>query len=159
MKPMINRSLLTAILMLSGSSYGADLIDYPDGYRLWPHVKSMTIHKGHSLQNPFLGIHHIYANNQALEGLKKNRFDEGAMLVFDQLQSNDVGMASVEGKRVLIGVMVKDNKRFPKTNGWGYEGWSGDSRTDRLVTDEGMSCHSCHTQQKDHDYVFTQWRD
>ncbi|MCU7947700.1 MAG: cytochrome P460 family protein [Candidatus Thiodiazotropha sp. (ex Cardiolucina cf. quadrata)] len=156
---MINRSLLTAILMLSGSSYGADLIDYPDGYRLWPHVKSMTIHKGHPLQNPFLGIHHIYANNQALEGLKKNRFDEGAMLVFDQLKSNDVGMASVEGKRVLIGVMVKDSKRFPKTNGWGYEGWSGDSRTDRLVTDEGMSCHSCHTQQKDHDYVFTKWRD
>ncbi|MCU7932653.1 MAG: cytochrome P460 family protein [Candidatus Thiodiazotropha sp. (ex Codakia rugifera)] len=159
MNPMKNRSVLTAILLLSGSSFGADLIDYPDGYRLWPHVKSMTIHKGHPLQHPFLGIHHIYANNQALEGLKNNRFEEGAMLVFDQLQSNDAGMASVEGKRVLIGVMVKDNKRFPKTNGWGYEGWSGDSRTDRLVTDEGMSCHSCHTQQKDQDYVFTKWRD
>ncbi len=148
-----------AMLALSHTALGADLIDYPDGYRLWAHAKSMTIHKGHPLENPFLGVHHVYANDRALAGLKSDRFEDGSVLVFDLLQSQDAGNASVEGDRVLIGVMVKDSQRFPKTDGWGYEGWAGDSRTERLVNDGGTSCHGCHTQKKDRDFVFSQWRD
>ena len=159
MKRNLINQLIVATLAFSGTSFGADLIDYPDGYRLWAHVKSMTIHEGHALENPFLGIHHVYANDRAIDGLKTDGFEDGAVLVFDQLRSEEAGKVSVEGERVLIGVMVKDSKRFPETGGWGYEGWSGDSRTQRLVSDGGVSCHGCHTQQKDRDYVFSQWRD
>lgn len=150
---------LIAMLACSGASLGADAIEYPDGYRLWTHVKSMTIHKGHPLENPFQGIHHIYANDLALVGLKNNSFDDGSVLVFDLLKSKDAGNASVEGERVLLGVMVKDSQRFIDTDGWGYEGWGGNSRTKRLVNDGGASCHGCHTQQKDRDFVFSRWRD
>ena len=158
MKANLMSLITTCLFFLSGTGLASDLIDYPDGYRQWTHVKSMTIHEGHSLQNPFLGIHHVYANGLALEGMQHNRFADGSVFVFDQLRSEESGKASIEGQRVLIGVMVKDSQRFPKTAGWGYEGWSGDSRTQRLVSDEGASCHACHTQQKGRDYVFSQWR-
>ena len=157
--PLTMNLFLVGMLALSGTIFGADSVDYPDGYRLWGHVKSMTIHKGHPLESPFLGLHHIYANDRALAGLRDNRFEDGSVLVFDQLQSEDSGNASVEGERILIGVMVKDSQRFPETDGWGYEAWSGTSRTKRLVNDGGASCHACHMQQKDRDFVFSQWRD
>ena len=137
----------------------AQPIDYPNGYRSWTHVKTMTIHEGHPLETPFLGIHHIYANDLAVKGLKQGRFADGAVLVFDQLQNRQADLASVEGERVLLGVMVKDSRRFPKTDGWGYQGWQGNSRTERLVNDDGASCHGCHHQQQARDFVFSQWRD
>ncbi len=159
MKPCHKSTLLCTGLFLWGSATAADPIDYPDGYRQWTHVKSMTIHEGHPLQNPFLGIHHVYANRRALEGIKHNRFQDGSVLVFDQLTITTADNASVEGDRVLIGVMVKDGRRFPKTDGWGYEAWAGNSRTERLVGDGGASCHSCHARQKNRDYVFSEWRE
>ncbi|MCU7798431.1 MAG: cytochrome P460 family protein [Candidatus Thiodiazotropha sp. (ex Semelilucina semeliformis)] len=155
-------TVLTLFFLLfspTATLLAGDLIDYPDGYRLWAHVKSMTIHKGHPLENPFLGTHHVYANRLALEGLNSRQYRDGSIFVFDQLQSKDSGGASVEGERVLVGVMVKDSTRFPKTDGWGYEGWSGNSRVKRLVNDNGLSCHGCHQQQKSSGYVFSQWRE
>ncbi|MCU7845647.1 MAG: cytochrome P460 family protein [Candidatus Thiodiazotropha sp. (ex Monitilora ramsayi)] len=159
MKKTLTLIFSAITLTLSSVVSAADLIDYPDGYRFWAHVKSMTIHEGHPLANPFLGIHHVYANRLALDGLKSGSYRDGAIFVFDQFKSNASGNASAEGDRVLIGVMVKDSQRFTKTNGWGYEGWAGNSRSNRLVNDGGVSCHSCHTQQKQNDYVFSQWRE
>ncbi|MCU7851433.1 MAG: cytochrome P460 family protein [Candidatus Thiodiazotropha sp. (ex Monitilora ramsayi)] len=151
--------LVSVSLLISTTVSATDLIDYPDGYRLWGHVKSMTIHKGHPLENPFLGIHHVYANQRALAGLKKGSYEDGSIFVFDLLQNKTSDKTSVEGERALIGVMVKDSHRFTKTDGWGYEGWAGNSRNKRLVNDGGLSCHGCHTQQMQHDYIFSQWRD
>ncbi|MEA3276302.1 MAG: cytochrome P460 family protein [Pseudomonadota bacterium] len=67
--------------------------------------------------------------------------------------------ASTEGNRVLIGVMVKDRERFADTGGWGFEAWAGDSRDERLVKDGGASCYGCHTEKRERDFVFTEWRD
>ena len=159
MKNILITALIGALSLTANSVSAEDQIDYPDGYRSWVHVKSMTIHKGHPLETPFLGIHHVYANERALQGLRDGKFSDGSMLVFDQLQSEDVGKASVEGERVLIGVMLKDDARFTKTNGWGYQAWPENSRSERLVADKGVSCHACHTQQKHRDFVFSEWRD
>ena len=159
MKHIASQMALGLSLCLASTTFAVDLIDYPEGYRQWTHVKSMTIHPGHPLENPFLGIHHVYANRKALEGLKGGVYENGAIFVFDQLRFESKGKASAEGPRVLLGVMVKDRARFPSTGGWGYEGWARDSRTERLVNDGGTSCHGCHAQQRDSDYVFTKWRD
>ncbi len=158
MKKSLRPPALVLSLCVTTSAFAADPIDYPDGYRQWTHVKSMTIQPGHPLENPFLGIHHIYANRKALAGLKAGRYEDGASFVFDQLAYESRDKASIEGARVLLGVMVKDRARFPATGGWGYEGWAGDSRTERLVSDGGVSCHGCHSQMRDRDFVFTQWR-
>jgi len=95
----------------------------------------------------------------AVSGSKTGQFNDGAVLVFDLLEYTTQDNASTEGDRVLVGVMVKDNARYPSTGGWGFEGFAGDSQSERLVNDGGQSCFACHASQKDNDYVFTHWRD
>jgi hypothetical protein len=156
MKPLL--LALTLALIVADDSLAADPVGYPEGYRDWTHVKSMVIHPGHPLEQPFLGIHHVYANPKALAGLSSGQYEDGALFVFDQLEFRTEEGASSEGDRVLLGIMGKDRKRHPDTGGWGFEAWKGASRTDRLVTDGGASCFGCHTQVQDRDFVFTQWR-
>jgi Cytochrome P460 len=157
LKPLMTGTALSLGLQaLAGAAEGPA---YPEGYRYWSHVKSMTIHPGHALADPFLGIHHIYANPQALEGLSSGRFPDGSIIVFDQLQYLTANNASVEGERVLVGVMEKDAKHFADTGGWGYQGWAGNNRDQALVTDGGAACFACHAQQAGRDYVFSQWRE
>jgi len=133
-------------------------VDYPKGYRQWTHLKSMVIQKGHPLENPFKGIHHVYANPKAEKGLKSGKYADGSVFAFDLLEAQDAGSALVEGPRKLVGVMKKDKKRFASTGGWGFEGFAGDSSTKRLVKDGGQGCYQCHTAQKGKDFVFSTYR-
>jgi hypothetical protein len=133
-------------------------VAYPDGFRHWTHVKSMVLLPDHPLAASFGGIHHIYANDRAVEGYGTGQFKDGSVLVFDLFDYNQADGAGSEGPRKLTGVMQRDSKRFAATGGWGYEGFAKDSQTERLVSDGGVSCHACHTQQKDHDFVFSTMR-
>jgi hypothetical protein len=149
----------TAVLLLTVSSSQADEIAYPENYRDWQHVKSMILHKDHALADPFEGIHHIYANDEALQGLQSGNYVDGAVFVFDLLKTVDKDQATTEGERKLVGVMQKDATAYTQTGGWGFEGFAGNSQTERLVKDEGASCFACHASQKDKAYVFTEYRD
>ncbi len=137
---------------------GNPKVNYPEGYRKWTHVKSMVILPDHPLENPFGGIHHIYANEKALEGYKSGKFPKGSVIVFDLLKYKEMDNAIVEDERKLIGVMVKNPDKFAETGGWGFEGFAKDSKTERLTTDGGKSCFSCHQSQKENDYVFSKYR-
>jgi hypothetical protein len=148
-----------SLVLAAANSIAGGPIAYPEDYRDWTHVKSMVIHPGHPLESPFLGIHHVYANDKALRGLRVGHYEDGAVLVFDQLAFQTADKASTEGDRVLLGVMVKDRQRFAPTGGWGFEGWKENSRDQRLVTDGGAGCYGCHTQVEEQDFVFTRWRD
>ena len=134
-------------------------VPYPEGYRDWHHVKSMVIEPGHPLYEAFGGIHHIYANRAAVEGYKKGKFPEGAVIVFDLLEAKEADNAITEGARKVVGVMHKDNQRFSATGGWGFEGFKGDSRTERAVGKKAaQACYQCHVPQKDQDFVFSRLR-
>jgi len=150
-------AFLIATLGLS-TAVAVELPAYPQDYRDWTHVKSMVIHPGHSLADPFQGIHHVYANAVARNGLTSGSYSDGAAIAFDLLEYDTADNASTEGERVLLGVMVKDSSQYPETGGWGFEAWQGDSRTERMVNDGGAGCFSCHENVADRDYVFTQWR-
>lgn len=140
-------------------SFGQNMeIAYPDDYRNWTHVKSMVIMPGHALENPFQGIHHIYGNEKAIQGYKNGMFEDGSVIVFDLLNYNEAESSIQETERKLIGIMEKDGKKFNATGGWGFEGFSSDSKTERLVSDGGQSCFACHESAKDNDYVFSKWR-
>jgi len=159
MKKNILKLILSTSILVTAGVYAGDNVDYPDGYRTWTHIKTMALHKGHPLENPFMGIHHVYGNEKGVKGTKSGKFDDGAVLVFDLLEYKTQGNASTEGDRVLLGVMVKDSARFPSTGGWGFEGFKGNSHTQRLVSDGGQSCFACHTSEQGNDYVFSHWRD
>lgn len=149
-----------AVLLAGGAAWSADkpAPRYPEGYRSWQHVKSMVLLPGHALADPFAGIHHVYANAKAMQGLRSGRYPDGAVLVFDLLEGGVKDNAVAEGPRKLIGVMQRDRKRYAATGGWGFEGFAGDSKTQRLVKDGGQGCFSCHAGQDKTGHVFTQWR-
>ncbi len=134
-------------------------VPFPEGYRNWLHTKSMLIQPGHALADPFQGIHHIYANHKAAKGLKSGTYEDGAVLVFDLLNYAEKDKTIQEGERKLVGVMYKDATQYAKTGGWGFEGFAGSSKTERLVKDGGKGCFDCHTSEKAKDYVFSELRD
>jgi len=144
--------------VVSNSIAAENAVPYPDGYRHWLHVKSMLIQPGHALENPFQGLHHVYANPKAEKGLQEGRYEDGSVLVFDLLKYVEKDSTIQEGERKLVGVMVKDAKKYAKTGGWGFEGFAGDSKTERLTTDGGASCFSCHASEQKTDYVFSKYR-
>jgi hypothetical protein len=59
--------------------------------------------------------------------------------------------------------MVKDAKRFPDTDGWGYADFSYDAPSDSFkpmgngASFAKASCHQCHTRVKARDFVFTSY--
>jgi len=135
-------------------------VPYPEGYRDWHHVKSMVIEQGHPLHSAFGGIHHIYANEEALKGYEKGHFPDGAVIIFDLLDATRADNAVTEGQRKVVGVMHKDAKRFAATGGWGFEGFGGGDPTNRVVgKDAASACFACHQPQKGQDYTFSQLRD
>lgn len=133
-------------------------VAYPEDYRLWTHLKSMVINDVHHLANPFEGIHHVYANEKATEGLTKKSYEEGATFVFDLLEANRTKEATTEGGRKFIGVMTYDSKKFAKTGNWGFEAFAGDSQTERVVKDAGVSCFACHQAVQQESFVFSKFR-
>lgn len=148
-------ALTTAVILAAETTP----VPYPEGYRSWTHVKSMVIEEGHPLFESFGGIHHIYANDRALEGYRTGRFRDGAVIVFDLLEAIADGNAITEGQRKVVGVMRKDSNRYASTGGWGFEGFAGDSRTERVVGDQAAAaCFACHQAQAGDDYVFSTYR-
>ena len=127
--------LLAATLASAPSVHAADAppVPYPDGYRQWTHVKSMTINQGHALYDAFGGIHHLYANRKAEQGYRTGKFANGSVIVFDLLEANVADNTVQEGARKVLGVMHKDARKYKDTGGWGFEGFKGDSKTDRAV--------------------------
>ena len=74
------------------------------------------------------------------------------------------GAARVTDTLKNVGFMVKDAKRFPDTNGWGYAQFDYDAVSGTfkpLGSGKGFAkaaCHQCHTQfAKQRDYVFTRF--
>ena len=137
----------------------ADSIPYPAGYRRWTHIKS----EGVGPQSPSFanngGIHHIYANAKALEGYLSGKFPDGAVIVVDWMETTDSAGVIREGARRRLDVMMKDSGRFAATGGWTYDQFKGDSETERLITPTSFArCVTCHTRQKDSDYVYSKLR-
>ncbi len=133
-------------------------VDYPSGYRSWQHVKTMIIQPGHALEDPFGGIHHIYANAKAMSGLSNSQYADGAVFVFDLLDYDNSDNVIVETERKRIDVMQYDNQRFVETDGWGFASFVSDSRTERVEQDVVTACHSCHVAAKETGYVYSQYR-
>ncbi len=160
MKTRVALAFAGLLLFVAPASYSeTNSVPFPESYRNWLHAKSMLIQPGHALENPFQGIHHIYANGKAAKGLKSGSYADGSVLVFDLLNYEEKDKTIQEGKRKLVGVMHKDAAKYASTGGWGFEGFAGDSKTERLVKDGGKSCFDCHTAQKTKDFVFSELRD
>jgi hypothetical protein len=151
----------TCVMTLSISLWAGpnDEVPYPVGYRLWTHVRTALIGPQSPAFESFGGLHHIYANEKAMEGYRTGRFPDGAVLVFELLETRENAGVTTEGPRRRVGVMVKEGKRYAETGGWGFESFKGDSQTERRLNAEGrIACFKCHEPQKDRDFVFSEFR-
>ena len=148
------------LLIISGANFADDaaLVDYPAGYRSWSHVKTMIIQPGHPLETPFAGIHHIYANPQAMQGLSSGEYEQGAVFVFDLLNYHEEGKVIVEKERTRMDVMQYDSAKFANTGNWGYDTFVGDSTEQRMEQDVVSACYSCHISAKKSGYVYSRYR-
>ncbi len=154
-------SAVTVTLFFTAATAAAEPppVPYPQGYRDWHHVKSMIINPGHGLYDAFGGMHHLYANSKALQGYKTGKWPDGAVIVFDLLETKSADNAVTEGKRKVVGVMQRDQKQYAATGGWGYEGFKGDSKSERAVaTNAATACHQCHISQQASGYIFSKLR-
>jgi len=132
-------------------------VPYPEGYRLWTHIKTAVVEPANPAFRKFGGFHHIYANKIALEGYRTGHYSDGAIIVFDVFEAIDTSALLLEGKRRQIDVMVRDSVKYAATGGWGFEEFSRDSRTERTVKETAATtCFSCHASVKN--LVFSQWR-
>jgi len=153
------KHIIVGLAMLSSVIQAVDHeVEYPEGYRTWMHLKSMVINQSHSLSDPFEGIHHIYANDKAQKGLELNSYEDGATFVFDLLKAKRSKDAILEDERKFVGVMIYDSKRFSKTGNWGFEAFSGNSKSQKIVKDAGVSCFSCHIGVEKQSFVFSKFR-
>jgi hypothetical protein len=158
------RRLSLTIMAVLAAACGAKAIsdnasvDYPLDYRSWQHVKSMVIQPGHALEDPFGGIHHVYANSKAMNGLTGGQYEDGAVFVFDLLDYDDSDNAIVETGHKRLDVMQYDSEKFSKTGGWGFDTFVGDSKTERLDQDVVAACFGCHASAEASNYVFSKYR-
>jgi hypothetical protein len=134
------------------------VVDYPDGYRSWVHVKSSLISPGHKNYPATGGFHHIYANPQAAIGYRTREFADGSTIVFDWLEMRDSEGSYEEGARRQVDVMVKDSKRFAKTGGWGFQRFVKDSKTERAAAPSPQQCFDCHQKLKKDGLVLSTYR-
>ena len=93
-------------------------------------------------------------------------FPDGAVLAkIEWLQDRDEKPygVTVSGTQTEMSFMLKDSKRFPDTNGWGYSTFVYDAKSDTFkpaTTNPSFAqgCHACHTANaKARDFVFTDY--
>lgn len=158
MKTRVMLSLIAGLVFiyLSTLAFAGPVVPYPEGYRLWTHVKSGIVPP----DKPGHGLHNIYANKKALDGFRNGRFENGSVIVFDLLDIDTTTGTAVVGDRRMIDVMHKDDKQFSKTGGWGFEEFRGDSRTQRNIGENAAAkCFACHAGQKERGFVFSSFRE
>jgi hypothetical protein len=142
-------------------------VPYPQGYRHWSHLHSTIVGPKHGAfakrpcESPCTGgIYHFYANQKAMEGFRTGKFADGSIIADEVLETRQPSSGtSIEGPRRLVGVMVKDSQRYSATEGWGYGGFTGDNQTEDLTSRERKECFQCHVSRKEHDFVFTEYRE
>ena len=145
---------------------GADAVapspELPAGYRDWKHVSSGLVGPGSPAYAVNGGLHHIYANAPAVWGYADGRFADGSILVYDLFETVDKGGgATAQGPRRHVDVMVKDSRRFARTDGWGYAEFAAGETTPRpgIATTQKATCHARHQRAEARGFVFSRMRD
>ena len=167
-----SRAVITASVLVVG--LGGAALAAQDRYSLKvPQGLSFAEFKGYDDWAPVAvsqtpgSLKVISANAVMMKAYKSGRpangktFPEGSRVVKIEW-SNKANPASpypvqVPDKLKTLAFIVKDSKRFLKTNGWAYAKFEYDPKTATFKPDgNGSECgYACHTAVKAQDYIFT----
>jgi hypothetical protein len=149
------------LLLATGLAFACDTdtqAPFPAEYRQWAVTKSLVLgpeHKNFAING---GFHHYYANQKAMQGFRTGRFPEGSVVVDERLEARQEAGGTFEGPRKSVAVMEKGTTRYESTGGWGFDVFTGEDRTKGASASVRAACFSCHSQRKDHDFVFSEFR-
>jgi len=136
-----------------------DTVPFPKEFRTWAHVKSVLVGPQSTAFATEGGIHHIYANDKALEGYETGKFPDGSVIVYDLLETKEIAGNTIEGQTRRVDVMVKQSERYHTTGGWEFLSFpQGNPRNGNLSSERKATCFACHAHRKDHDFVFSEFR-
>ena len=136
-------------------------VPFPNGFRDWFVVNSMSATKDSPVFGGVDGLHIIHVNAKGLAALKKGDafpYPDGTIFADDVHELSVKDGATAEGAKKFVTVMVKDAKKYPSTGGWGFQVWLGGDPSKPQVPDAAhavQACLACHTPQKAQDYTFS----
>ena len=155
---------LAVILTLFGTPSATsadDGVRFPNGFRDWFVVNSMSATKDSPVFGHVDGLHLIHVNAKGLPTLKKGGpfpYPDGTIFADDVHEFSVKDGATVEGAKKFVTVMVKDAKKYASTGGWGFQVWAAGDPSKPQVPDAAhaiTACFVCHTPQKAQDYTFS----
>lgn len=148
----ISSQKITADMQVKPALNGITL---PEAYKDWK-----VISQSHRTDNNTLRI--ILGNDIAVKAARENKtnpWPRGSILgklVWKQKTEEYWPTAIAPDKFVHVEFMIKDNKKYKSTGGWGYARWLGmDQKPYGENSNFAEECVACHTPVKDNDYVFT----
>jgi hypothetical protein len=136
--------------------YGAESVQYPENFRRWVHVGTGVIMPGGPIPESEQGMHHIFANQKAIDGYSSGDFADGSIIVYELREAQQKNGVIFEGERRRVDVMIKDSSLDKRSGGWRFERFMGNDQSQDAVHDSGTSCFECHTNAKSHGFVFSQ---
>ena len=151
----------TVLLVAAGIACAEDAgapVPFPAEYRKWAVARSLVVgpeNKSFAFNG---GFHHYYANEKAVEGFLTGHFPDGSVVVDERLEIRQEGGAAFEGPRKSVAVMDKSLARYPMTGGWGFDVFAADNRTEGAPGSVRAACFACHSQRKEHDFLFSEFR-
>jgi len=156
--PAFSALILSVLVQSPAPNRNAAAVAYPDSYRSWSHVKSTVISPSHKNFTVNGGFQHVYANEEAMRGYRTRTFPEGSVIAFEWLEMTDTQGAYAEGSRRQLDVMVKDATRFAATDGWGFQRFMKDSKTELSTSLTPDQCFACHDKLKKDGLVLSSYR-
>ena len=136
--------------------YGVESVQYPENFRRWVHVGTGVIMPGGPLPESEQGMHHIFANQKAIDGYSSGDFADGSIIVYELREAQQKNGVIFEGERRRVDVMIKDSRLYSSTGGWRFERFWGNDQTEDAIHDSGTSCFECHSKAQAHGFVFSQ---
>jgi hypothetical protein len=146
-------AVLVCFAAATAPSTAKEPVAYPEGFRKWSHVHSAIVGPGGGRP----GMYHIYANEAAMRGYATGHFPNGAAIAFDLFDYKVENNVTTQTTRKLVDVMVKDST-LAEAGGWRFEEFVGEGRV-RKDGPVQAQCAQCHATQRDHDYVFSRYRE
>jgi hypothetical protein len=102
------------------------------------------------------GMHHVFANQKAIDGYSSGDFADGSVIVYELRQVQQKDGVIFEGERRRVDAMIKDSRLYANTGGWRFERFLGNDQAQDAIRNSGNACFECHSKVKAHGFVFTQ---
>lgn len=92
-------TLLFFVALLLSVLYGTESVQYPQNFRRWVHVGTGIIMPGGPIPESEQGMHHIFANEKAVDGYASGNFADGSIIVYELREAQQKSGVISEGER------------------------------------------------------------